>query len=210
MSQYDDRKDYAKGALNESGFHPEHTLRQWLDEAKAADPTDYNAMTLSTLGEDGHPDARIVLLRHVEEAPLALHFYTNYRSAKGRQLVAHPHASVTFFWRELERQLRVRGRVERLPESVSDAYFASRPRASQLGAWASEQSQTISSRDALEQQRQSVEGNHPGEVLRPAHWGGFRVHAEELEFWQGRPGRLHDRLSCHWESGAWRIGRLQP
>lgn len=210
MSQYDDRKDYAKGALDEGGFQPEQALRLWLDEAKAADPTDYNAMTLSTLGEDGHPDARIVLLRHLEETPLAIHFYTNYRSAKGRQLMAHPHASATFFWRELERQLRIRGRVEPLPEAVSDAYFSSRPRASQLGAWASEQSEPISGRDALEQQRQSVEGEHPGDVARPPHWGGFRLHVDELEFWQGRPGRLHDRLLCRRDSGAWTVGRLQP
>ena len=212
MGNYEDRKDYAKGALDGAPDLPSAWLNPWLEAAKAADPDDYNAMTLSSIGADGHPDARIVLLREVEwegEVPSLL-FYTNYHSEKGRQVEGHPHAAATFFWRELERQLRVRGRVERLPEAVSDRYFASRPRASRIGAWASQQSESTSSREALESARVEMEARFPGDVPRPEHWGGYRIVASELGFWQGRPGRLHDRFRFRWEGGQWSVSRLQP
>ena len=212
MGNYEDRKDYSKGSLDALPASPEAWLQPWLEEARSADPEDYNAMSLSTMGLDGHPDARIVLLRELvwEGGIPCLLFYTNYLSVKGRQLEAHPHAAVTFFWRELERQLRVRGRVERLSEAVSDRYFASRPRESRIGAWASEQSAGLPDRATLEQARADVESRFPGEVPRPPHWGGYRLNAAEIEFWQGRPGRLHDRVRYVHDGGAWKVDRLQP
>lgn len=210
MGQFEDRKVYAKGELGDAPEHPAVWLKSWLEEAKAADPEDYNAMTLSTVGLDGHPDARMVLLREVEWDAHGFVFYTNYRSEKGQQLSAHPHASLTFFWPQLERQLRVRGRVETLPEEQSDRYFLSRPRASRVGAWASEQSQSVLDRAALELARERVEKEHPGEVPRPPHWGGYRLMASALEFWQGRPGRLHDRFRYERVGEDWVKSRLQP
>lgn len=212
MGDYEDRKDYAKGALDQAPEHPEQWLQGWLDAAREADPEDYNAMTLSSIGADGHPDARIVLLRDltwIDGIP-ALSFYTNYRSEKGQQVEAHPHAAATFFWPALERQLRVRGRVVRLSEAESDRYFASRPRASRIGAWASQQSEAVAHRAALEEARSEVESRFPGEVPRPPHWGGYRIEAAEIEFWQGRPGRLHDRFRFTRVGGNWSARRLQP
>ena len=212
MGDYEDRKDYEKGTLDQAPASPEAWLQNWLDAARQADPEDYNAMTLSSIGADGHPDARIVLLRDLtwDDGVPALSFYTNYRSEKGRQLTAHPHAAVTFFWRELERQLRVRGQVEPLSPAESDRYFESRPRASRIGAWASEQSTAVEDRAALEQARQDMEARFPGDVPRPPHWGGYRLIASEVEFWQGRPGRLHDRFRFTREAGEWKVARLQP
>ena len=210
MGQYEDRKDYAKGSLDGRLDNPTALLFGWLDAAKAADPQDYNAMTLSTRGLDGNPEARIVLLREVEEASLSLVFYTNYASAKGEELLAHPHAAVTFFWRDIERQLRVRGSVARLSSEESDRYFASRPRASQIGAWTSNQSATILNREALEVRRKAMEAQFPNEVSRPPHWGGYRLRAESIEFWQGRPGRLHDRILFNRQEEGWASVRLQP
>jgi pyridoxamine 5'-phosphate oxidase len=210
MAQYEDRKDYQKGQLEGQMSDPAALLKAWLDTAREADPQDYNAMTLSTLGLDGHPAARIVLLREVERDTMSLVFYTNYLSSKGQQLDAHPFAAATFFWRELERQLRVRGKVERLSEADSDRYFASRPRPSQIGAWASNQSEAISSRAALESQKTNAELEFAGEVKRPPPWGGYRLVTDAIEFWQGRPGRLHDRVLFEREAQGWNAVRLQP
>ena len=213
MAAFDDRKVYAKGSLEDAeNLDVLKLLRQWLEEAKASDPDDYNAMTLSTMGADGHPNARIVLLRAVlsNDAGDALTFYTNYQSVKGREVLAHPHAAATFFWRDLERQLRVRGRVEQMPEADSDRYFASRPRASQIGAWASSQSEEVEGRSALENAYAACAEKFEGDVPRPPHWGGFLIYIEEVEFWQGRPGRMHDRILARKSGQGWTRRRLQP
>lgn len=213
MTDFEDRKEYAKGQLDESSVaEVGQFLRGWLEEAKTSDPADYNAMTLSTRGLDGLPNARIVLLRSVEEVAggPAMTFYTNYESEKGRELDAHPHAAATFFWRELERQLRVRGRVVRMSPEDSDRYFASRPRDSRIGAWASDQSRDIDDRSALESSWRHFDSKYPGDVPRPPHWGGFLLLVDGIEFWQGRPGRMHDRLLAKREAGKWSVRRLQP
>lgn len=213
MTEFEDRKSYDRGNL-EDFDHADiiGLLRRWLQEAKASDPSDYNAMTLSTVGRDGHPNARIVLLRSLEqtEGGWSVAFYTNYQSAKGQELLAHPHAAATFFWKALERQLRIRGRVVQMSGADSDRYFASRPRESQIGAWASAQSEQVKDREALQASWDEQNNAHGQTVPRPQHWGGFLLHIQELEFWQGRPGRMHDRISAELQQGAWSIRRLQP
>ncbi len=210
MGDYEDRKDYSTGALQGGSESMADRLKEWLEAARTADPEDYNAMTLSTVDAEGHPDARIVLLRDVDREGSGFLFYTNYQSAKGKQLAGHPSAALTFFWPALERQLRIRGTVEPLSAEESDRYFNSRPRASRIGAWASQQSESIADRAALESARAEVENRFPGEVPRPPHWGGYRLVAETVEFWQGRPGRLHDRIRCTRQGGSWIQERLQP
>ena len=210
MGEYEDRKDYASGSLKGDGEGLYHRLTEWLDKARELDPQDYNAMTLSTVDSEGHPDARIVLLRDLDQEGRGFIFYTNYRSAKGRQLAVCPAAALTFFWPGLERQLRIRGRVEPLTDEASDRYFQSRPRPSRIGAWASQQSEIIADRNALEKARAAVEVRFPEEVPRPPHWGGYRLVADAIEFWQGRPGRLHDRIRYLHKDGAWGQDRLQP
>ena len=213
MSGFEDRKEYTKGTLD-AGFlaDVDQALRQWLEEAKQVDPNDYNAMTLSTVGHDGHPNARVVLLRSLEavNGVLAMAFYTNYHSEKGRELDAHPFAAATFFWRDLERQLRIRGRVVKMGEAESDRYFASRPRESKVGAWASNQSQPSSGRAEMEATWSEYDARFQNEIPRPPHWGGFLLCIGSVEFWQGRPGRMHDRLEARMEQGEWVIRRLQP
>lgn len=213
MSGFEDRKEYAKGLLTEEGIRDVGaTMMEWIQAAKAADPTDYNAMTLSTLGKDGHPNARVVLLRSLEDIDggPAMAFYTNYQSQKGRELDEHPHAAATFFWREQERQLRVRGRVLRMSAEASDRYFSSRPRDSRIGAWASQQSQKTMGRKVLENQWAIFDQRFGEEVPRPAHWGGYLLVVEEVEFWQGRPGRMHDRIKAAKSEQGWTKERLQP
>lgn len=213
MSGFEDRKEYAKGQLTEEGVRDVvDTMKEWFEQAQTSDPTDYNAMTLSTVGEDGHPNGRVVLLRSLEEVNgfPAITFYTNYQSRKGRELEGHPHAAATFFWREWERQLRIRGRVHRMSDEASDRYFASRPRESRVGAWASQQSQNVQGRAALERQWAEFDERFGEEVPRPPHWGGYFLIAEEVEFWQGRPGRMHDRLWARRSDDGWRLERLQP
>jgi len=169
-----------------------------------------NAMTLATVDASGMPDARIVLLKGVDE--VGFHFYSNYQSRKGMQLTNNEQACLVFFWKELERQVRVRGRMQRLPETESDAYFSSRPVESRLGAIASPQSTVIEGRDWLIQRYAAVQAEYAGkEPIRPAHWGGYRLIAESVEFWQGRPGRMHDRLEYKKDpSGSWLRQRLAP
>ncbi|WP_420451642.1 pyridoxamine 5'-phosphate oxidase [Ilumatobacter sp.] len=167
--------------------------RRWYEQAEDAAIAEPNAMTLGTVGRDGLPDARVVLCRGADEAGLA--FYTNYEGAKSRQLDAAPAASVVFAWLDLHRQVRARGAVEQMSGTESDDYFRSRPRESQIGAWASPQSRVIADRATLEVRVAEVEERFDGrEVDRPGFWGGWRVVPTEWEFWQGRPGRLHDRL----------------
>lgn len=206
------RKSYARAGFSEAeaAADPLVQFRTWLEEAIAAAVPEPNAMTLATATPEGRVSARLVLLKGLDERGLV--FYTNYRSRKAAQLAANPYAALVFWWAELERQVRFEGRIERVAASESDAYFQSRPLGSQLGAWASPQSEAIASRAELEQRLQEVEQRYAGQpVPRPPHWGGFRLQPESIEFWQGRPNRLHDRL-CYARQidGTWQRERLAP
>jgi pyridoxamine 5'-phosphate oxidase len=184
-------------------------FREWFERAEVDGVPLPEAMTLATVDEHGRPDARMVLLKGVDEA--GFRFFTGHKSAKGRQLAAQPEASLVVYWRELDRQVRVRGIVERLPEAESDAYFAGRPREAQIGAWASPQSRPIGSRAELDQRVAEITKRFDGaDVERPPHWGGYLLRPSELEFWQGQVGRLHDRFRYSRDEGAWRIERLGP
>ena len=210
MGEYEDRKDYASGALDGAGTSMRDLLETWLSEARESDPDDYNAMTLSTVDGKGHPDARIVLLRDVDREGTGFLFYTNYRSAKGRQLTANPAAALTFFWPSLERQLRVRGRVEPLTPEESDRYFHSRPRPSRVGAWASQQSEEIEDRAALESARDGMEAQFPDDVPRPDHWGRLSPRRRCRGVLAGPP-RTASRPNPHIRQGdGWTQVRLQP
>ena len=199
-------------ALAETDTHadPFEQFRQWLGEAHASGLLQPNAMTISTTDADGAPDARMVLLKALDDRGFV--FYTHRTSPKGVQLAARPLAALTFFWDVLERQVRIRGRVEWVTDAESDEYFASRPRGSQIGARVSPQSQIIDGRESLEQAVAAVTrdaGDAP--IVRPATWGGYRVLPTEWEFWQGRPSRLHDRIRYRPDGhGAWRRDRLAP
>ena len=184
--------------------------RRWHQDALDAGLVEPNAMTLATVDTDGVPDARIVLVRGADTDGLT--FFTNYDSAKSSQLDDAPFAAATFGWLDLHRQVRVRGAVTRIPEADSDAYFATRPRASQIGAWASPQSRPIASRAELDTlvDRQSLRFADVETVPRPPHWGGWRLVPAEWEFWQGRPSRLHDRIHYRLTAGAWQMTRLAP
>lgn len=181
---------------------------RWYDEAVAAGLAEPNAMTVATIGTDGLPDARLVLVRDLDHRGLT--FFSNYASAKGRQLEAAPAAAAVFGWLELHRQVRVRGRVRRVDDAESDDYFASRPRGHQIGAWASPQSEVIADRGELERRVAEAETRFPGEVPRPPGWGGWRIEPVAWEFWQGRPSRLHDRFRYTRSGPAWEIHRLAP
>jgi pyridoxamine 5'-phosphate oxidase len=188
---------------------PIEQFRAWLRAAREAGVYEPEAMTLSTVGDDGRPSARYVLLRGLDERGFS--FFTNYDSAKGHALSRHPYAALTFGWLPLHRAVRVEGSVERLPAVESDAYFATRPRGAQLGAWASPQSEVIGDREELDRAlAQAEERFAAGPVTRPPHWGGFLVRPERIELWQGRLNRLHDRLRYVREAGGWRIERLAP
>ncbi len=202
------RRSYAHVPLREEDTpkEPLALFAKWMDEA-AAQP-EPNAMTLATVDADGQPQARVVLLRGYDARGWV--FYTNYESDKARELAAHPRASLLFFWPELTRQIRLCGSVARVSDAESDAYFASRPRGHQLGAWASRQSRTIASREALEAEMRSTEARFPDAVPRPPHWGGFRLSPSSIEFWQGQENRLHDRLRYVLREGAWQRERLSP
>jgi pyridoxamine 5'-phosphate oxidase len=210
MDLHDIREDYSKQALSEADCAdlPLVQLQQWLNEAMAAKVNEPTAMNVATVDANGLPSARIVLLKEVNAAGLV--FFSNYHSRKGRALTAHPYAAATFFWPELERQVRVEGRVEILAAAESDTYFASRPYTSRIGAWASHQSEVIGSKNELVARAALVGARHPLQVPRPPHWGGYVVLPQRLEFWQGRPSRLHDRIQYRLQDGAWLKERLSP
>ncbi len=209
----DIRREYLRAGLTPEMLDadPITQVRHWLDEViregASEEPT---AMTLATVSPEGVPAARTVLLKGLDSGFL---FYTNYESDKGRALAANPNCALLFFWPALERQVRVTGQAERTSATESDDYFASRPRESQLGAWAADQSREIASREVLEARLAELTGRYPGDIPRPAFWGGYRVHPTRFEFWQGRKSRLHDRLvyepSANEKSG-FRIVRLAP
>ncbi|MGB3619306.1 MAG: pyridoxamine 5'-phosphate oxidase [Catalinimonas sp.] len=205
------RKEYTSRALERSDLadDPLQQFDRWLQEAVAAEVPEPTAMTLATVDAAGQPSARIVLLKGVQEGGFT--FYTNYQSRKGRELLNHPKAALVFFWPELERQVRVNGSVSEVPAEESDAYFASRPRGSRIGAWTSPQSEMIADRSVLEQRAQEITAKYEGRpVPRPPHWGGFRLLPHSLEFWQGRPSRLHDRFLFSRHLAVWNIKRLAP
>lgn len=205
------RKEYTRAGLSEADIHrnPIEQFRRWFEEAQAANLHEPNATTVATATAEGRPSARTVLLKGFDERGFV--FYTNYEGRKSRELEDNPRAALLFYWGELERQVRIEGRVERIAVAESDAYFAGRPRGSQLGAWASVQSRPVADRTALETRLREVEDRFgEGEVPRPPFWGGYRVEPEAIEFWQGRENRLHDRLVYRRSGGEWRIERLQP
>ncbi len=213
LSLADLRLTYAREGLSESDTSPDPLVQfnHWFGQALEAQLIEPNAMTLATVSPAGRPSARMVLLKEIDGRDFV--FYTNYGSRKGRELAANPYAALVFYWAELERQVRIEGEVGKLSRAQSEAYFATRPRGSQLGAWVSRQSQVVGSKAELERKLAEMEAQHQGsgQVPAPEYWGGFRVKAAKIEFWQGRPDRLHDRLQYSIkEDGSWRIDRLSP
>ncbi|MDR9374830.1 MAG: pyridoxamine 5'-phosphate oxidase [Schleiferiaceae bacterium] len=207
------RRSYEQGLLSfeDMAANPLQQFTRWYADYEKAQGDDPNACLLSTADNQGRVTARVILLKGVDRG--GFEFYTNYRSQKGRQLSENPQAALTFYWPQQERQIRIEGWVERLPEEESDGYFKSRPRGSQLGAWVSPQSEAIESRRVLDQRLKAVQAQY-GEmevVPRPPHWGGYRLNPLLMEFWQGRPGRLHDRMVYEQRTDkSWVLNRLAP
>ena len=206
------RREYSSQSLLESDVAPDPVaqFRTWWDHAIKGEVFEANAMTLATASADGLPSARIVLLKGFDQRGFI--FYTNYKSYKGLQMEENPKACLVFFWKELERQIRIVGLVSKLSEQESDAYYHSRPVGSQIGAWTSPQSQVVESRDWLDQQYQEYSSRFKeGTIPRPPHWGGYLVQPMIVEFWQGRPSRLHDRIQYSLQAdGSWKTERLAP
>ena len=234
MNLGDFREDYRRGALDRAALdaNPVAQFESWFRDATGEQsqsrwrkigialyklwsaicnhrPADINAMTLATVDKNGKPSTRTVLLKTVDERGFI--FFTNYDSRKGRELADNPNAALTFFWSDLERQVCVAGTVTKLPVAESENYFQSRPRGSRIGAWASNQSEPVPDRAALEEKWRELEKKLPGDVPLPPNWGGFVLRPERIEFWQGRPSRLHDRFSYSRQAdGSWKISRLAP
>jgi pyridoxamine 5'-phosphate oxidase len=204
------RSEYMRAGLREADLaaEPVAQISRWMSDALAAGVTEANAATLATATPDGAPNARIVLVKGLDARGLT--FFTNYESAKGRELAANPRAALVLFWKELERQVRVVGDVAKVDVAESEAYFASRPRGSQLGARASHQSEVVASRELLDARLAALDAELPGEVPLPSFWGGYRLAPRSVELWQGRPNRMHDRLRYVADGGAWRVERLSP
>jgi pyridoxamine 5'-phosphate oxidase len=210
MNIADIRKDYKVASLSESDVAPSPFTQfdNWLKEAIAAQLPEPNAMTLATAATDGRPSTRVVLIKGIDErGPV---WFTNYQSRKGRELAGNPFAALQFHWVELERVVRIEGRVEKVSDAESDAYFNGRPLDSRIGAWASPQSETISGRTVLVARAAEYAAKFLLKPPRPPHWGGYRLLPDRFEFWQGRPSRLHDRIVYRLADGAWRIERLAP
>jgi pyridoxamine 5'-phosphate oxidase len=201
------RQDYRSDELDLKTVDPNpfKQFDKWFDDALRADIREPNAMAIATVGSDGKPSCRIVLLKEFNSEGLV--FFTNYHSHKGRQIEENPNVGVTFFWENLERQVRVEGRTEKIPARDSEEYFYSRPEGSQIGAIASPQSREIQDREELEKR---VEDASKGEIKRPDHWGGYLIRPELFEFWQGRTSRLHDRIQYKLKDGQWLLSRLAP
>ncbi|MFC7517107.1 pyridoxamine 5'-phosphate oxidase [Herbaspirillum sp. GCM10030257] len=211
MSIADLRKDYSRASLTEQDVHPDpiQQFSKWFSEAIAAEVPEANAMSVSTAGANGRPSSRILLIKDIDARGFT--FFTNYDSRKGSELEQNKYAALLFYWIELERQVRIEGRVERISAAESDAYFQSRPLKSRLGAIASSQSQPIASREAMEQRFAQIEQEVGERPVRPAHWGGYRLVPDYIEFWQGRPSRFHDRIAYRLQAdGTWQRQRLQP
>jgi pyridoxamine 5'-phosphate oxidase len=206
------RSEYAKTSLEVGQVDKSPILQfeKWLKDAMEAKVPEPNAMTISTISDGGRPSARIVLLKGIEQDQFL--FYTNFQSQKGKELEKNPACALTFFWPELERQVRIEGMAQRVEESVSEKYFQSRPRGSQIGAWASPQSSIIDNREILEARAKEIEKKYEGITLlpKPKQWGGFAIDPFEIEFWQGRPDRLHDRIVYYKNESSWKIHRLAP
>ena len=205
------RKEYARKSLNESevAIDPLQQFETWWQEAIASGIEEPNAMTLATASADGFPSARIVLLKGFDSN--GFQFYTNYESYKGRQLAENPKACLVFFWKELERQVRITGLVAKLNDVANDVYFSSRPAGSRIGAVVSPQSRIVESREWLDRKyNELLNANKDDEIKRPAQWGGYTVKPVIIEFWQGRPSRMHDRIQYSLEENGWKIERLAP
>jgi len=207
----DIRKDYTLHSLNEENVaaDPIDQFARWWNDALNSEIAEPNAMTLATSTKDGKPSARIVLLKGLDKNGFV--FYTNYNSHKGTELAENPYAALTFFWKEIERQVRIEGAVEKVTAEESDTYFLSRPEGSRVGAWASPQSSVIENRDLLEENVERYKEEFKNSIPRPPHWGGYRVMPFKIEFWQGRSNRLHDRLQyTKTAKGSWKVERLAP
>ena len=208
------RKDYTKRELTRENLpdNPVELLNNWLSAAESTDPEDYNAMCLSSVDEAGKPSSRIVLLRSITDE--GIRFFTNYKSKKGRDIAANNNVSVNFFWRDWERQVRITGVATKCASTASDVYFASRPRASQIGAWTSHQSQSNVEPKIQERVDDAIDSFKKAAVIpRPEFWGGYDIRIESIEFWQGRPSRLHNRWRYrikNKEEGAWDVDLLDP
>jgi pyridoxamine 5'-phosphate oxidase len=204
----DDHKDFSNDRLIEPTVSPYELFSTWFDEAVKNNELESNALCLSTVSSSGIPSSRIVYLKELVEESFV--FYTNYASQKGEELALNPIASMLFFWPKLQRQVRITGSVSKISEENSDAYFASRPRESQLGAWASYQSEILADRNDLFSRITNLEKQFKDSVPRPPHWGGYALMPSEIEFWQGQPSRLHDRLVYQKTSNSWKVQRKNP